>query len=934
MMVFPANYKASTSAITYDAAYVAEIIWSDGLEGVEGQDEIYIGSCDVSEIPAFPFPDRFMPYLKHDTISSITESFDERIGNSTIGTLKLEVLDKDRNFSKVIRRAETDSGQSIRRQRVQLFSIVRGGSWADRVKVRTLNVSDFVYNVSKNTYSITAQSVLRFMRKKLFVPKTTTTAGTVAATGAVSISAVDSAAFELPVIHSTFNGGAAVGFIKLNDEIMMATANVANVWTVPAAGRAMFGTFAAAHALGDDVSEVAVLKGNPFYIGMTVLTSGNGLTNAFDILPAHWGLGLDYTDTPSSLDIDYSTWQTVGLQLMGYDGTRESGIEREYVFSDSLDGKTLIEKHILVGSGAFGRTLGDGRYSCKALNSTPNPAIDMATNSIKAADVDVLLTEDDIVSIKTLKQDMQNFSPYMRINYYPTPRDTKDYTRHATFADGVAEARHGADGKLTKYDIYGMQADATTVNNVFNTFNAIQSRYSSPPVTASFELMPKHHGIEVGDIVGVDFKAVQDVMLTWKDWARHLSDWIIDNPVATTFNTAQGDRLVTTGNLIYVCVTAGTTGTTEPTWGASTVADGTAIWYLFDGHLSRAFEVKSMSWNIKKGTPVINCISQAEKPSFFNPSAAGGYRFAEAAYQIGTDISTLPEFTVTGNGTIGFTATQNAPVSLAGQYYYRGDVVLNNTVTLTSHTEIYAASDGTTAVGDISATGACSINGTAGGLVGGAAMTPDKSLNYPGGFIWTGTFITLNNGASGGFVGAGGNGGRHIANGVPLSANGLGGVSTNNANDLIRVIGIGVTPFTSLTGIPTTLSGSAGGAGGATQFGGATALGGIGGNSGAGLVLCARGVDVSAALIVLNGGSGLAGSGSGYVLNYGAQSGGGGGAGSIAILVERNSSGTQTLLYEPSRITLSGGQTQGAAGAYGAIPATQGGAGTIIAQVF
>ena len=932
MMNFTPAYEGAINSVAYDAAYVAEVIWSDGLHGVEGQDDIYIGTCDVSEIPAFPYPDRYMPYLRHDSISSITESFDEKIGNSTIGTLKLAIVDKDNNFSKVVRRAEADSGQSIRRQRLELYAIIKGGSWADRVKVRTLNVSDLTVDIGKQSVILTAQSVLRFMRKKLFVPKTTTLGAAVAASGAVTVTLTDAADFTNPVIHSTFNGGAAVGFIKVNDEIMMWTGKAGNNLTVPAAGRAMFGTFAAAHAQDDDVGEVAVLKGNPFYIGMTVMTSGNGEVNAFDILPDHWGLALDYTDTPSSLDIDYETWATVGLQTMGYDGTRESGIEREYVFSAAVEGKTLIEKHILMASGAFGRTLGDGRYSCKALNRTPNPPIEMTTNRLKESDVDVLLTEDDIISVKSLNQDLQSFSPYMRIQYYPTPRDTKDYTRQGVFADLTAEARHGKDGKLTEWAIYGMLADATTTNNTFIAFNALQSRYASPPVVASFELLPRHHGIEVGDVVGIDHSAIQDIMLTWKKWTAHLTDWQSDFPTATTFNAALGDRLVTAGNLIYTCVAAGESGTSEPTWGSTTVTDGTITWYLYDGHLSRAFEVKSVSWNIKTANPVINCISQPEKPAFYQPSAAAGYRFAEAAYQIGTDISTLPEFTVTGDPTAGYTATQNAPVSLGGQYYYRGDIVLNDTVTLTAHTEIYAASDGTTAVGDIQATSSCSINGTGAGLAGAAGTAADLAYPLVGNYF---AVSTPNDGTSGGFAGRGGRGLYFLVGGYAVGTSGNGGNVTNSAGDLIRVIGTGATPFTTLTGIPTTLSGSGGGSGDAYYVDLTSAIGGVGGAGGAGLVLCSRGVDISAALVNLSGGSGLAGSGSVY---WASGSGGGGGGGSIAILVERNSTGTQTLLYEPSRITVSGGNVQGAVGPVAtyatAVSAVPGGNGTIIAQAF
>jgi len=932
MQTFTNAYLANVTSTSMQPVYIAEFVMGkDGKHGVEGVDDFYVGTVDIAEIPDFPYPDRYMPYLRHDTISTITERFDERNGTSSIGTLKFSVLDKDESFSKLLRRAEADTNESVRRQRVELYALFAGATWADRTKVRVLNQSSTARDLKNESITITAMSVLKRMQKKLFIPKATTLGAAVAATGAVSVTLVDAAEFTNPVIHSTFNGGAAVGFIKINDEIMMWTSKAGNVLTVPAAGRAMFGTFEAAHALDDDVSEVAVMKGNPFYIGLTFMTSGNGAVNQYDILPVHWGMALDLTDTPTSEDIDLTTWNNVGANLAGYvAGQRESGIEREFVFSSPIEGKTLLEKHILVSSGAFGRTLGSGLYSIKALDRTPNPPIDQYTNKLRKADVAVLLTDDDIVKMTSLKRLDNELSTSMRINYYPTPRDSKNYTRHAQFHDVVSAKRHGADGKFVDMNVLGMMADATTTQNIFTTFTAGQSRRSSPPTECVCELLPKHHGIEVGDIVGIDSN-VPDVMVEWRTWSTWLSDWQIETPAATTFNVNEGDRLLTSDNLIYVCVGAGVTGTAEPTWGANTVTDGTALWYKFDGHLSRAFEVKSVSWNIKTGNPTISAISQPEKPSFYQPSVTAGgvaaYRFAESAYQIGTNINTLSQFTITGDATLGYTATQNAAVTLAGDYFFRGDIVLNNTVTLSANTRLFFASDGTTAIGTLTATSACSINGTGGGLAGGAGGTPDAYVTTTG---WKGTIANVTPGTSGGYVGQGGSGGNNIYSGGAMSVGGAGGTATNGANDLIRVLGIGAKPFASLAGIPATLSGSGGGSGGAIHYG-TSATGGNGGTGGAGLVLCGRGVDISAALINLSGANGTVGTAGAIA---GSASGGGGGGGSIAVLVERDATSTQTILYEPARITISGGLVEGPIGWYAGQQATAGGSGTIIAQVF
>ncbi len=918
MLTLPTTYSAKLSGQSLSPIYVLEFAWNNGKGGTEGVNDLYIATHPVDEITGFPYPSRWLPLLVADSISALTERIDERNGVATIGSLSFSVLDKDQVFSKIMRRAEADTGQSLRRQRVELYVIFKGMDWADRVKIRTMQIYDMQYDGEKAIYDVSSQSILKALKKTLFVNYQTTLAAALG-TADTTIQLVDATDFKEYTQHSAYNGGALVGFVKINDEIIMWAGKSGNNLTIATNGRGMFGTQIASHNQGDDVNEVAVMRGNPYMIALYLLLSQQGTgVHAYDVFPEHWSLGLEYDPVTGVSDVDIAQFQLVGQQLTGWDGTTlESGNEVELVFSSTIDGKALIEREILRNTGAFSRVLGDGRFSCKAFeNMAFSAAVDPVTGGVDPNSVDRYLTMDDVVKWTPLRVNMQKYSPEMVIEFYPIPRDGTKFSRKAIFRDTAAKTRHG-QAKAVQWKARGTLPDQASVENMFSYFNAVQARFSSPPYEMSLELLPKHHDIEVGDIVGIDLP-IEDAVSTHKAW------------VANT-NFDNGERIVTADNLIYVATPSvagsqgGQTGATQPTWGADTVADGTIVWRKWDGHLSRAFEVTSTSLNVKTGNPTINVMVQPEVPTWWTPNVGATYRFADSAYQVGTDLSTLTGWTF--NSLTGAVETTQNVTLAPGDYHYMGNIIIKHVVTISGTVRIFAS-------GTITLDSNGSVDGRGGGKAGGVGKAPNRQTTTTG---WWGS-LNNTNGTGPGYIGRGGIGGNHRYYSVVMSHAGRPGKARHGRRVRINVKGKNQVggQYTQIIGLPTALEGAGGGSGGSISYplpdG---SIGGNGGAGGAGLLLCARGADLTLGSIDLRGADGTAGT-LGSAGQNGVAAGGGGGGGTLVVLVERAPNGLQTLLTNNSKILVAGGSPGNPVhqGWYSGIKARNGGQGHVITEVF
>ncbi len=488
MLTLPANYTATNSAIGKEPIYVLEVLWANGLHGTEGLNDIYFASRDLTDsgITNMPYPSRWYPVLDVERLSNITQQVDPINGVSSIGSLAAGLLDKDGSVSDIIHAADI-VGHGLRRQRCELYRIFANQNWmTDKVKIRTMQISDLILAADGISYTLHAQDIQRNLKRQVFTPAKTALSLDIAGTGAFSVSLADTSGLML-VTNETHG---TAGFIKIDDEIMKWTSKAGNLLTVPLAGRGMFGTIAATHAAGTDVQEIVVLRGNPFILAMEVMAStGSGTNGVYDTRPAHWGVGLD------AGEFNVVEWTQVGQLIAGLSATplAADGIQFEFVLDKSIEAKRFIEDDILKIMGAFARVTGDGLLGCRAYNDLANA---LKENASRALDVN------NVVTWSALHYDYTKLANEMWLDFDESPRLSGKYIRASFFIDSVSQAKWGRTNQL-KYKARGIIPNNLWTSQIYQRFQRVMARFSRPPMSMSVTLLPRHHDIEIGDIMRV-----------------------------------------------------------------------------------------------------------------------------------------------------------------------------------------------------------------------------------------------------------------------------------------------------------------------------------------------------------------------------------------------------------------------------------------------
>lgn len=482
MLQFNGQYKAKNDALAKSPVYVARIVWSGGNAGAEGVNDIYFSTCDVNDITGFAYPARWFPFLKANSIGSLSQTVDPINGVSSIGSLDVTITDHNGMVSDIIKAADA-AGHGLRRQRCTIYMLFKGMAWADRVTVRTMQVNDLRLT-RLNEYRLTAADVQRQLQKTVFNPYTTSLTAAITTTGAITPGVVDARKF----IATTQQTYGSCGFIKIDEEIMRWTVNTGTVLTVAAADRGLFGSVAATHGNGAKVSEIIVLQENPITMALKVMQStGTGANGAWDVYPARWGCGMD-----SDNDVDVAEWLEVGKLLVGLSGTpaASDGVQFEFVFADGIEAKEFIEDQILKILGAFGFVHGDGRYGIRAYSDLSNAAKENAS---------FVADQNSVVKWGDLTYNYNDLCNQIWIEYDEAVKLSGNYIRNAIFIDTTSIKKWG-EAKQLKYSAPGIIPTSAFAGQLYQRFQRIGARYSRPPMQIELTMMPKYHGIELGDI--------------------------------------------------------------------------------------------------------------------------------------------------------------------------------------------------------------------------------------------------------------------------------------------------------------------------------------------------------------------------------------------------------------------------------------------------
>lgn len=486
MLQLNANFEIRNEALAKQPVYVAEIFWNNGNSGVDGTNDIYFATCDVNNISGFGSASRWFPFLKAESIGSMSQTVDPINGVSSIGSLDVTITDYNGMVSDIIKAASV-AGHGLRRQRISIYMLFKGMDWADRVCVRTMQISDLRLS-ALNEYKLAAADVQRQMQKTIFNPFSTTLSAAITGTGAITPGVVDARNFI--AVPSVPYG--AVGFIKVDSEIMRWTAKTATSFTIGASDRGMFGTIAAVHSNGATVSEVIVLNENPIIMALKILeSSGTASTNgAWDAYPARWGCNMDTTN-----DIDEAGILEVGKMLVGLSDSpaASQGVQFEFVIDQGVEAKKFIEDSIFKILGCFGFVRGDGKYSIKAYSDLANAAKENAVAT---------LDDNAVVKWGDLTYNYNDLTNLVWIDYDENPKLSGKYIRCTIFIDSSSIKKWG-EAKQLKYQAQGVIPTSVFASQLYQRFQRVLARYSRPPMGIDLVLLPKYHKLEIGDIVRV-----------------------------------------------------------------------------------------------------------------------------------------------------------------------------------------------------------------------------------------------------------------------------------------------------------------------------------------------------------------------------------------------------------------------------------------------
>lgn len=994
MLTTNAAYLAKNTALAKQPVYVAELFFNGGATGVDGTNDIYFSTCDVNDITGFPFPAKWFPVLKANSIGSMSQQVDPINGVSTIGNVSMVVTDYKGIVSDIIKAADT-AGHGLRRQRISIFKMFKGMAWADRVLVRTMQVQDLKLS-ALNEYTLSAADVQTQLKKTIFNPFQTTTNAAIAAAGAATFTVVDARNFKL----ATSVSYGASGFIKIDNEIMRWTVSATNSFSIAAPDRGLFGTIAAAHAIGAKVDEIIYLNENPITMMLKLMESSGvaGANGVYDTYPAHWGCGMDSTN-----DVQEADWLSVGQLLTGLSAANPmpaDGLQFEFILNKGVSGKKFVEDSIHKILGSFGFVRGDGKYSIRAYNDIGNAIKENCA---------ITLDRNNVVKWGDLNYNYQTLANQLWIDYDEQPKLSGKYIRSTLFVDSASVKKWG-DAPQLKYVAQGVPPTSAFIDQLYQRFQRVLARYSRPPMQISLTLLPKLGELEIGDLVRVTLP---------------IRDIFTGAPLDRAFEVLSTQLTPTTGEVVIQCIaqpevasfwfqgvgavasvavspnvvsipTGGTqqliarsfdaTGAQVPTPAISWVASGnvtvdanglitagavgTGSVAAIVGTKMSASVVITITASAITGTTgsvviapatVSLATAQTQQATALAKDIAGaqlnGKTFnwsssnpAVATVPIGPSVSAL--ITAVTNGSANITATETlsgiasapVPVTVAAPVTptYTPPAIADSAYKIGTQITTHGVAGGPHAIpngynfaaGDYWYDGnvtlplgsTCTINGTVrifslggvtiDGTVDGVGRGQSAALAVSG-------FIRNVSGQQG-FVGSGGvTGGvsgtippppgfRSAARDItqPIAA---GFSALNQSAPILSLIGSSVPPWQSIQGMPSSLVGTNGWTGYVTWDDRSynvssipAGYAGTAGTGGAGLLICARGLYISAGSIDLRGGAGGNATALSGVSSF-AEAGSGGGGGSFVGLAERNAKGLPVLSVLQSRIITVGG---------------------------
>ena len=946
-ILFPQNYIEASNKQTKKPIYILEILWADGSHGIEGTNDIYFGTDDIGNIVNFTYPDRYFPFLDTSNLSAVTQKMDPINGVSTIGSMTFSLIDQDNTVSQIISDADA-AGHGLRRQRVEFYLLYAGMDWADRVKVRTMQISNLVFDHKKSEYRVSCADIQDRLKKKVFAPASTYLLANVANATDTTISVNDSSVFTF--IDNASADAASIdtaAYAKIEEEIVKITA--APTATTITVTRGALLTTAAAHTIQPNqslsIDEIVVLRGNPVVLALNTLISGasgvfsGSAVSVFSTSTTATVGTKTITVSPTSSDTLVLSFDLSTLQFYPNDGyfriKDNTGAVYAEAVADSVfnktvsvpDGLTLLNgatffniqtiiipaktpaiTSITLEYSFYPAYSSGGGFSLRSISlsssinvydvypSTWGAALDPSS---VPAEVDQAAWE--AFGALATGLDTTATNPILTGIQFEFVMD-KGITAKKLIEEQILKITGGfqivkGDGSLS---VKGY-SDLYQTNNDISAFDpsltvGVNDIISWTNLNYNYQKMANEVLLEFDEHVPLSGKLIRSVLFLDADSRNR---WGQAKPLSYKSFGLQPykrdmapvfTRLATVlSRLAHPPLSMKLT--LPSAWHSLEVGDLIRVQLPIEdlslqpaGQLDRVFEIISTSFNETTGQVVVDIEAQPTKANM----TAIQQRFfpanAERSTPTAYQVGTALTSGTIANGTV------LGAIDTVSTFYRTGSLTLPAGSTLNIYGSVILYVDGD-----------FTLSGVINGAGRGASGSPEGTNSNPGGWAYGAAP------SNSGYVGRGGHGGT-------VGTSGGKGWGTQETNAPRHAQAPVVTPViaqggASLTGVPT--EGLWGGGGGTSGYDNKA-----GGNGGAGLVVICRGIimDATTTSIDLSGANGASGVGDG----------GGGGGGSMLVCVERQSGIGSNFITFQSKVITTGGSAGGAAllgyGRYAAQP--------------
>jgi len=488
---------------------------------------------------------------------------------ASIGAINFELVDKGRAVTALFNTI-LDGGDGLREKRVRIYMGFEGLAWADYEISQTQIITGVVYD--GGVYKISCADIQRIEKKDIFDLAKTNIQSTVelppessltsainnsvttiaigdasdfASSGAIligseiitytikgatnildctrgtnnttaaahndnttvyqtmyTVTVYDTSDFELNEHDAEYTDepDQTVGYFKMGDEVFRYDSKTGT--TFINCFRGALNTKPAEHKVDTtksrykrpEVEEYVYIETNAVKVIYGLLLGAWYNNPTFVNLPSNWHLNIDtiWIRNSDFTDIGDDFWNNTVTNINSGFKVRFEGVKKQ-------DGKRFIEKEILPLIGCYPPVYAEGDIGLKRSTGVLSDAayvIELnASNINQNSSLALNFNQKAVANKFKLKW---NWSPV-----------TEDYSRPFTFVDATSIGIH-QDAAAIELNFRGLYGNIHTEATVKRIVQRLRDRYAAPPIEMTLSVLPSLHGLEVGDIVRVNYDKIRD----------------------------------------------------------------------------------------------------------------------------------------------------------------------------------------------------------------------------------------------------------------------------------------------------------------------------------------------------------------------------------------------------------------------------------------